>query len=98
MVEIYTRQCSLLVTADDLAVMGATLADGGVNPRTRQQVVSPEVCRDTLSVLAACGMYERSGEWLFEIGVPAKSGDRKSVVRERVSKPSVNGNLTPRSS
>lgn len=74
MVEIYTRQCSLLVTADDLAVMGATLADGGVNPRTQQQVVSPEVCRDTLSVLAACGMYERSGEWLFEIGVPAKSG------------------------
>lgn len=80
MVEIYTRQCSLLVTADDLAVMGATLADGGVNPRTRQQVVSPEVCRDTLSVLAACGMYERSGEWLFEIGVPAKSGVSGGIV------------------
>ncbi|WP_114854481.1 glutaminase A [Brachybacterium sp. YJGR34] len=79
-VEIYTRQCSLLVTADDLAVMGATLADGGTNPRTGERIVSPEVCRDVLSVLAACGMYERSGEWLFEIGVPAKSGVSGGIV------------------
>lgn len=80
MVEVYTRQCSLLVTADDLAVMGATLADGGRNPVTRERVVSPEVCRDTLSVLAACGMYDRSGEWLFEIGLPAKSGVSGGIV------------------
>lgn len=80
MVDVYTRQCSLLVTADDLAVMGATLADGGLNPVTREQVVSPEVCRDTLSVLAACGMYETSGEWLFEIGLPAKSGVSGGIV------------------
>lgn len=79
-VDVYTRQCSLLVTADDLAVMGATLADGGVNPVTGQRVVSPEVCRDTLAVLAACGMYETSGEWLFEIGLPAKSGVSGGIV------------------
>ncbi|QNO36816.1 glutaminase A [Protaetiibacter sp. SSC-01] len=73
-VDAYTRQCSLLVTATDLAVMGATLADGGVNPVTGERVVAADVARDTLAVLAAAGLYERSGEWLFEIGLPGKSG------------------------
>ncbi|ASN18615.1 glutaminase A [Arthrobacter sp. YN] len=73
-VDVYTRQCSLLVSARDLAIMGATLADGGVNPVTGKRVVSADVCRDTLAVLAANGLYERSGEWLFEIGLPGKSG------------------------
>ena len=73
-VDIYTRQCSLRVDARDLAVMGATLADGGVNPVTGERVVSASVARDTLAVLAASGLYERSGEWLFEIGLPGKSG------------------------
>ncbi|SEJ47715.1 L-glutaminase [Arthrobacter sp. yr096] len=73
-VDVYTRQCSLRVSARDLALMGATLADGGVNPVTGQRVVSADVCRDTLAVLAANGLYERSGEWLFEIGLPGKSG------------------------
>ncbi|WP_143965532.1 glutaminase A [Gordonia zhaorongruii] len=79
-VEVYTRQCSLMVTADDLAVMGATLADGGVNPITGQRVVSNEASSDTLAVMASCGMYERSGEWLFEIGTPAKSGVSGGIV------------------
>ncbi|MBP1326027.1 glutaminase [Leucobacter exalbidus] len=79
-VDVYTRQCALAVTAQDLAVMGATLADGGVNPITGEQVVSAEVSRDTLAVLASCGMYERSGEWLFEIGLPAKSGVAGGIV------------------
>lgn len=79
-VDVYTRQCSLRVTARDLAVMGATLADGGVNPVTGDRVVSADVCRDTLAVLAANGLYERSGEWLFEIGLPAKSGVAGGVV------------------
>lgn len=79
-VEVYTRQCSLLVSARDLAVMGATLADGGVNPVTGQRVVSPQVCADTLAVLAANGLYERSGEWLFEVGLPAKSGVAGGIV------------------
>lgn len=79
-VDIYTRQCSLSVTAQDLAVMGSTLADGGVNPVTKQQVVSAETARDTLALMASCGLYERSGEWLFEIGLPAKSGVAGGLV------------------
>ncbi|QIK82531.1 glutaminase A [Sanguibacter sp. HDW7] len=78
--DLYTKQCSILVTARDLAVMGATLADGGVNPVTGQQVVHPAVARDTLAVLASAGMYEHSGEWLFEIGLPAKSGVSGAVL------------------
>ena len=73
-VDVYTKQCALLVDAHDLAVMAATLADGGVNPVTGDQVVSAEVCRDTLAMLAASGLYERSGEWLFESGLPGQSG------------------------
>ncbi|UOQ88796.1 glutaminase A [Agromyces endophyticus] len=79
-VDVYTRQCSLAVTARDLGVMGATLADGGVNPVTGERVVSAEACRDTLALLASCGLYERSGEWLFEIGLPAKSGVSGGLV------------------
>lgn len=94
-VDVYTKQCSLAVTAHDLAVMGATLADGGMNPVTREQVVSAEVCRDTLSVLASCGMYERSGEWLFEIGLPAKSGVSGGIVAVSPGKGAV-GTYSPR--
>jgi glutaminase len=79
-VAVYTRQCALLVDAHDLAVMGATLADGGVNPITGERVISAAVCRDTLAVLAASGLYERSGEWLFEIGLPGKSGVSGGLV------------------
>lgn len=94
-VDLYTRQCALLVDARDLAVMGATLADGGVNPLTGQQVVSPEVCRDTLAMLAANGMYERSGEWLFEIGLPAKSGVAGGIVAIAPGKGAI-GAFSPR--
>lgn len=79
-VDVYTRQCSMMVSARDLAIMGATLADGGVNPVTGERVVGPGVCRDTLAVLASTGLYERSGEWLFEIGLPAKSGVAGGLV------------------
>lgn len=78
--DVYTRQCSLLVDARDLAVMSATLADGGVNPVTGERVVSAEVCRDALAVLASSGLYERSGEWLFDIGLPGKSGVSGGIV------------------
>ena len=71
-VDIYTKQCALSVTATDLATMGATLAAGGVNPLTGRRVVSAGVCRDTLAILAANGAYERSGEWLFDIGLPGQ--------------------------
>lgn len=79
-VDVYTKQCALRVSATDLAIMGATLADGGVNPRTGERVVSAGVCRDTLAILAANGLYERSGEWLFEIGLPGKSGVSGGIV------------------
>ncbi|MFB2596979.1 glutaminase A [Herbiconiux sp. P17] len=79
-VDVYTKQCALRVSARDLAVMGATLADGGVNPVTGEQVVSAAVCRDTLAVMASTGLYERSGEWLFEIGLPGKSGVAGGIV------------------
>lgn len=79
-VDVYTRQCALRVDARDLAIMGATLADGGVNPLSGVRVVSADVCRDSLAVLAASGLYERSGEWLFEIGLPGKSGVSGGLV------------------
>jgi len=94
-VDVYTKQCALSVTAEDLAVMGATLADGGVNPVTGERVVSAEVCRDTLALLASCGMYERSGEWLFEIGLPAKSGVAGGIVAVAPGKGAV-GAYSPR--
>ncbi|MFC4242551.1 glutaminase A [Gryllotalpicola reticulitermitis] len=94
-VDLYTRQCSLLVSAHDLAVMGATLADGGVNPVSGEQVVSGQVSRDTLAVLAASGLYEHSGEWLFEIGVPGKSGVSGGLVAIAPGKGAI-GTFSPR--
>ncbi|MFF2390533.1 glutaminase A [Agromyces sp. NPDC058104] len=94
-VDVYTRQCSLSVTAVDLAIMGATLADGGVNPVTGERVVSAEACRDTLALLASCGLYERSGEWLFEIGMPAKSGVAGGLVAVAPGKGAI-GTFSPR--
>lgn len=78
--DIYTKQCSLLVTAEDLAVMSATLADGGVNPITCERVVDADSCKRTLAVLATAGLYERSGEWLYEVGLPAKSGVSGGII------------------
>jgi glutaminase len=79
-VELYTRQCSLSVTAHDLAVMGATLADGGVNPVTGDRVVGRAAAAATLAVMATSGMYETSGDWLARVGLPAKSGIGGGIV------------------
>jgi len=73
-VDLYTRQSSLSVTAHDLAVMGSTLADGGVNPLSGEQVVDAVSARHTLAVMASAGLYETSGDWLYEVGLPGKSG------------------------
>ncbi len=78
--DIYTRQCSLRVSARDPAVMGATLADGGVNPLTGERVVASETCRRVLPVLATAGLYERSGDWLYDVGLPGKSGVSGGIV------------------
>ena len=66
--DVYTRQCALRVSARDLAVMGATLADGGVNPMTRERAVATGCSRRVLAVLATSGLYERSGDWLYDVG------------------------------
>ena len=79
-VDLYTRQSSLRVSATELAVMGATLADGGVNPRTSERVVDAEVCHFTLAVMCTAGMYETSGDWLYDVGVPGKSGIGGGIV------------------
>ena len=79
-VDLYTRQCSLNVTARDLAVMGATLADGGVNPLTRTRVIDAESCKCALAVMATAGLYETSGDWLYDVGLPGKSGIGGGIV------------------
>ena len=79
-VDTYFRQCSVLVTAVDLATMAATLANGGVNPRTGDAVVGQAVAEQVLTVMATCGMYDFSGEWLFRVGLPAKSGVSGGIV------------------
>jgi len=72
--DFYFRQCSILVTATDLARMGATLANLGRNPLTGIQVFDVAAVRDTLSVMFTCGMYDYSGNWVLDVGVPCKSG------------------------
>jgi glutaminase len=78
--ELYTRQSALRVTARDLATMGATLADGGVNPVTGERVVDAAVCHHTLAVMATAGLYESSGDWLYRVGLPGKSGIGGGIV------------------
>ncbi|WP_415958781.1 glutaminase [Streptomyces sp. 021-4] len=73
-VDGYTRQCSVLVTTRDLAMMAATLANHGVNPLSGDQVVPEGVVRQVLSVMFSCGMYDAAGDWTTQVGIPAKSG------------------------
>jgi glutaminase len=79
-VDVYTRQCALVVDVEDLAVMGATLADGGRNPVTGEDVVGAGVAKRTLAVMATAGLYERSGDWLYDVGLPGKSGVSGGIV------------------
>ncbi len=72
--DLYFAQCSVLVTTDDLATIGAILANFGVHPATGEQVVALGVVRDMLTVALTCGMYDYAGEWAFSVGIPAKSG------------------------
>jgi glutaminase len=78
--DLYTKQCSVNVTARDLAVMGATLANGGRNPISKQQVVSTDTASRVLAVMATAGLYETSGDWLATTGLPAKSGVGGGIV------------------
>jgi glutaminase len=94
-VDLYTKQCALNVSARDLAVMGATLADGGVNPLTRERVVDAPVCHYALAVMATAGLYETSGDWLYEVGLPGKSGIGGGIVTVSPGKGGV-GTFGPR--
>jgi glutaminase len=93
--DLYTRQSCVSVTAADLAVMGATLAHGGVNPTTGDRVIDRASCRCTLAVMATAGMYETSGDWLYEVGLPAKSGIGGGIVTVSPGKGAL-GTYSPR--
>ena len=72
--DLYFQQCSVLVNAKDLAMMAATLANGGINPVTKERAIDERYVQDVISVMLTCGMYDASGEWAYRVGIPAKSG------------------------
>ncbi|NEQ47227.1 MAG: glutaminase A [Leptolyngbya sp. SIOISBB] len=72
--DLYFQQCSVMVTAKDLAMLSATLANGGVNPVTQERALDERYVQDVISVMLTCGMYDGSGEWAYRVGMPAKSG------------------------
>jgi glutaminase len=77
---VYTRQCSIGVSARDLAIMGATLANQGVNPLTKKRVMPAEDVPELLAVMATAGFYDESGEWMYTAGLPAKTGVGGGIV------------------
>jgi glutaminase len=79
-VEQYFQQCSISVTCRDLGIMAATLANRGVNPVTGKQAIRGEYVESVLSVMGSCGMYDYAGEWIYRIGMPAKSGVSGGVI------------------
>jgi glutaminase len=78
--DLYFKQCSILVTCRDLAMMAATLANKGVNPSTGERAIEVEHVRDLLSVMWSCGMYYFAGEWGYKVGLPAKSGVGGGII------------------
>jgi glutaminase len=78
--ELYFKQCSILVDCRDLAMIAATLANGGVNPVTSERAVNAEFIDPILSVMTTCGMYDFAGEWVYRVGMPAKSGVGGGIV------------------
>ena len=78
--ELYFQQCSVLINSHDLAVMGATLANGGVNPFTGERAIAQPYVKYLLSIMLSCGMYDYAGEWAYRVGIPAKSGVGGGIV------------------
>jgi glutaminase len=78
--DVYTRQCAINVSARDLAIMAGTLANGGKNPVTGKQVIAQEHVHRLLAVMATAGLYDDSGIWLFNVGLPAKSGVGGGII------------------
>lgn len=78
--DLYFQQCSILVNARDLALMGATLANGGVHPLSGERAISGQYVKDVLSIMYTCGMYNYAGQWAYSVGIPAKSGVGGGIV------------------
>lgn len=78
--DLYFQQCSVMVNCHDLALMAATLANNGVNPVTGERAVDARYVRDILSVMYTCGMYNFAGEWVYKVGLPAKSGVSGGII------------------
>jgi glutaminase len=78
--ELYFQQCSVLVNCHDLAMMGATLANGGINPATGQRAIQQPFIKHMLSIMHSCGMYDYAGEWAYRVGIPSKSGVGGGIV------------------
>ena len=78
--EIYFQQCSVLVNCRDLALMGATLANGGVQPLTGIRAIPQPYVKHLLSIMLSCGMYDYAGEWAYRVGIPSKSGVGGGIV------------------
>lgn len=72
--DLYFKQCSLLVNTQDLSLMAATFANRGLNPKTKERALKEEFVSDVLSLMFTCGMYDTSGKWAYSVGIPAKSG------------------------
>ncbi len=72
--DVYTKQCSIGVNAKQLAVMGATLANGGVNPLTKERLIASNLVPKVLAVMSTAGFYDESGAWAYSTGLPAKTG------------------------
>ncbi len=78
--DIYTKQCAVSVNAKDLAMMAATMANGGKNPVTKKQVLQASYVPEVLAVMATAGLYDDSGKWLYATGLPAKSGVGGGII------------------
>jgi glutaminase len=78
--DLYFKQCSILVSCRDLAMMAATLANGGVHPISGERALPAEYIRDVLSLMYTCGMYDFAGEWAYRVGLPAKSGVGGGII------------------
>ncbi|MEG1587370.1 MAG: glutaminase A [Bacteroidales bacterium] len=78
--DLYTRQCSLGITCDQLAIMGATIAGGGLNPITKKQVFEKELASKIIALITAVGFYQHTGDWIYTSGIPAKTGVGGGIV------------------
>lgn len=72
--DLYFQQCSILMSTTDMAILGATLANGGIQPVSHEKIFDKKNVKNILSLMMTCGMYDTSGQWVFEVGLPAKSG------------------------